>query len=92
MKSVLGNISYSQDQRDLIWGAAAMANTAAAIVRLLIGMGLLAGLRRLSAALREQGVSFLARWRTLSPLPHDSHQMRAAHQRAEADKTRAALE
>jgi hypothetical protein len=47
--TILGPERYSDDQRSLIWGAAAKANTVAAAVRLLIGLGLILGPKKLAA-------------------------------------------
>ncbi len=47
--TVLRSIGYSDDQRALIWSAAAKANTVSAVVSLLLGVGCLVGPARLTA-------------------------------------------
>jgi hypothetical protein len=47
--TVLGSVGYSDEQRALIWGAAAKANTVSAVVSLLLGVGCLLGPARLAA-------------------------------------------
>ena len=49
-RTVLGPESYTDDQRALIWSAAAKANTVAGAVRLLMGVGLVLGPARLAEA------------------------------------------
>jgi hypothetical protein len=46
--TVLGTVGYSDDQRALIWSAAAKANTLSAVVSLLLGVGCLLGPARLT--------------------------------------------
>jgi hypothetical protein len=62
VRSVFGSTSYPQDQQALIWSAAAKANTAAGVARMLIGLALLVGPDRLARAVvrvrRELSGSF----------------------------------
>ena len=47
--TVLGSVGYSDDQRALIWSAAAKANTVSSVVSLLLGVGCFLGPARLTA-------------------------------------------
>jgi hypothetical protein len=47
--TVLGSVGYSDDQRALIWSAAAKANAVSSVVGLLLGVGCLLGPARLAA-------------------------------------------
>ena len=54
--SVLGSISYGSREQELLWSAAAKANLAGNVVRLVLGLGMLLGPQKLTAAyLRMRG-------------------------------------